>query len=127
MGDQHGRTILERQFAPGRSIGIGERGQRILHGGDVQAGGLKQRDHFGPAGAVRPCPVHQHDVARLDGRGLLSARGLDERRGQRGDGYCDDDPSYLHLRLPGLIIQLKRRALTVPSPVQSQRHGITAQ
>ena len=65
MGDQHGRSILQRQCAACGGDRIGERCQRILHRGDMQAGRLKARDDLGPAGAVRPRSVHQHHIARF--------------------------------------------------------------
>ena len=68
MGDQDGWAILKRQGAAGGGGGILKRCQRILHGSDLQAGGLQQRDHLGPAGPVRPRPVYQHHIARRRGR-----------------------------------------------------------
>ena len=67
MGNQHSWAILQRQCAAGRSDRICEGGQRILHRGDLQARGLKARDHFGPARAVRPRSVYQHNVRASTG------------------------------------------------------------
>jgi hypothetical protein len=49
---------LQRQSAACRRDRICERGQRILHRGDLQARRLKARDNFGPARAVRPRSVY---------------------------------------------------------------------
>jgi len=97
MRDQHGRAVLQRQGAAGRGDGIGQRRQRILHGGDFQPRGLKQRDDLGPARSVRPRPVHQHDIACFHRCGRLRVRfNSAERCCQRGDGECENDAWHFH-------------------------------
>ncbi len=65
MADHHGGSILQRQRAARRCDGVGERCQRILHRGHMQARRLKARDDLAPGGPVRPGTVHQHHIARL--------------------------------------------------------------
>ena len=65
MTDQNRRAILPRQHTLGGRNRFGQRGQRVLHGGRVEAGRLQSRDHLGPARAVGEQSMHQHDVAGL--------------------------------------------------------------
>jgi hypothetical protein len=92
VGDQHGRTILLRQFTACRGVGIGKCCQRILHGRDFQAGSLKQRDDLSPAGAVRPGSVHQYDIFCFNRRGRLGAR-LNSAERCRSDGERIEKPN----------------------------------
>ena len=86
MGDQHGRAVLLGERAPGRFHRVGQRRERVLHGGAMQAGGLKDRDHFGPTRAIGPGAVYQHDVLRLHGlRGLRVGKADGSRQQARGD------------------------------------------
>ncbi|MFK4535668.1 hypothetical protein ABIA00_003851 [Bradyrhizobium ottawaense] len=62
MRDQHGRSVLLGQRALGGLDRVRKRRQRILHGRDMQARGLEDRDHLRPARAVGPGAMHQHDV-----------------------------------------------------------------
>jgi hypothetical protein len=57
MADQNGRAVLPREHALGRSHRLGQGGQRVLHGRDVQSRCLQARNYFGPTGAVgeQPC------------------------------------------------------------------------
>lgn len=128
VSDQHGRAILKRQCAARRGDGIVQRRQRILHGGNFQAGGLKQRDDFGPAGAVRPRPMYQHHVARFGRRGRLGVRfKFPERCRECSDGKCDNDPSYLH-RINSVTIFSAGagRSLSVFGQTSRNVTGITA-
>ena len=49
MPDQDCRAILPVQHALGGGYRFGQRGQRILHGRDVEIGRLQSCDHLGPA------------------------------------------------------------------------------
>ncbi len=62
MADQHDGTLLlfNRAFCGGYVIG--KRAQWILHGNDVQAPCLEQRNDLVPALSVREGTVHEHDV-----------------------------------------------------------------
>ena len=65
MTDENRRAVLPREYTLGCSHRLRQRGQGILHGGDVQSCRLQSRNHFGPRGAVGEQPMHEYDVTRL--------------------------------------------------------------
>jgi len=76
MTDEHGWAVLRIENCVGGGDIVGQRGQRVLDGGDFEALGLKDGYDAVPAGFVDEGAMHQHDI--LDGLG----GGLGRRRGQ---------------------------------------------
>src|SRR6185295_4606374 len=56
-------TVLPGQYTLGLGYGIIQRGEGILHRGDVQPGGLKAGDYLRPGGSVREQTMNQNDVS----------------------------------------------------------------
>ncbi|MNK89182.1 hypothetical protein D3C87_1091820 [compost metagenome] len=67
--DQDHVVALVVQDALGRRHVIGQRGQRVLHHGDLDAFSLQQRNDFGPVGAIGEGAVYD-DHRRLRGGGM---------------------------------------------------------
>ena len=82
MSDQDGRSLLPVQNTLSGGYGLGQRRQRILHGGDVEPRNLQTRNHFDPAGCVGKKTVYQHYILRFDRRGHTGQR----ERGQNDRG-----------------------------------------
>ena len=69
MPDENRRPILPCQHSLGRGNRFGQCRQRVLHGRDVETCRLQSYDYLGPTRSVGKEPVHENDVARLDGSG----------------------------------------------------------
>ena len=78
MPDQNRRTILPREHALGRGYRFGQRCQRVLHRGDIEACCLQACDHLRPRRPVGEQSVHQDDVSGNRRRRCSGVRVSDE-------------------------------------------------
>ncbi|MNT19357.1 hypothetical protein D3C72_1546160 [compost metagenome] len=82
MPDQHHVAVLVVQRALGSGHVVGQRGEGVLHHGDLDAFGLQQGNYPGPVGTVGEGAVDDHHRRLRAGR--LAAEG--EERSGHGEG-----------------------------------------